>query len=110
MRNLEEEKSESIESVSDQPLSAVALSNSSDQNLEQDVDGCPSNKLFVGYIEISKCEEEVYNLYNRLLENGINYKTEFWKSVKPHILIEMHSRCRIQFKSSKRPRRFRMNK
>ena len=86
MRNLEEHKKqfESSESDSGQPLLAGASSNSSDQNLEQDVDDCPSNRLFVGVIEINKCEEEVRNLYNRVLENGINYKTEFWKAVKPH--------------------------
>ena len=40
--------------------------------------------MFVGFIEINKCEEEVRNLCNRVLENSINYKIEFWKAVKPH--------------------------
>ena len=34
-------------------------------------------------IDISKCEEDVRILYNKLLEEGDNFRTDFWLEVYP---------------------------
>ena len=63
--------------------SAIALSDPESKSSEEDVDKCPANRLFVGVIDINKCEEDARVLYNKLLEEGDNFKTIFWRDVNP---------------------------
>ena len=53
------------------------------EELEGSIDKCPPNRLFVGIIDISKCEEDAWSFYNKLLEEGYNFRTEFWLKVYP---------------------------
>ena len=48
---------------------------------EGSIDKCPPNRLFVGIIDINKCEEDARSFYNKLLEESCNFRTEFWLKV-----------------------------
>ena len=39
--------------------------------------------MFVGVIDINKCEEDARVPYNKLLEEGDSFKTVFWRDVRP---------------------------
>ena len=62
--------------------SALALSDPESKSSEEDADKCPTNRLFVGVIDINKCEEDARVLYNKLLEEGDSFKT-FFRDVRP---------------------------
>ena len=62
---------------------AQALSDPESKSSEEDADKCPTNRLFVGVIDINKCEEDARVLYNKLLEESNSFKTVFWRDVRP---------------------------
>ena len=41
-------------------------------------DEWPSGRLFIGVIDINKWEEDTRSLYNKLLNEGYNFRTDFW--------------------------------
>ena len=57
--------------------SAVVVSDSGEDS-EEDIERCPPDRLFIGVIDINKCEEDARNLYNKLLNEGDNFSTDFW--------------------------------
>ena len=60
------ENSQSAEVVSD-----------SGEDSEEGIERCPSDRLFIGVIDINKCEEDARSLYNKLLNEGDNFSTDF---------------------------------
>ena len=50
----------------------------SGEDSEEDIERCPSDRLFIGVIDINKCEEDARSLYNKLLNEGDNFSTDFW--------------------------------
>ena len=74
-----EEHSPSLNSLQ----SAIALSDLESKSSEEYVDKCPTNRLFVGIININKCEEDARVLYNKLLKEDDSFKTVFWRDVRP---------------------------
>ena len=76
------EDSEEHSSSLNSSQSALALSDS-ESKISEEADKCPTNKLFVGVIDINKCEEDARVLYNKLLEEGDSFKTVFWRDVRP---------------------------
>ena len=62
--------------------SIVSKGSSDTSEEEKDSDNeCPSDRLFIGVIDINKCEEDTRRLYNKLLNEGENYRTDFWAKV-----------------------------
>ena len=77
------EDSESESLWSEDSESVVAARDPEVEDSEGSIDKCPPNRLFVGVIDINKCEEDARSLYSKLLEEGDNYRTEFWLEVRP---------------------------
>ena len=79
-----------IESIDDnsqhkssQNEGSIVSKGSSDTSEEEKASDneCPSDRLFIGVIDINKCEEDAWRLYNKLLNEGENYRTDFWAKV-----------------------------
>ena len=62
---------------SENSQSAVVVSDSGEDS-EEDIERCPSDRLFIGVIGINKCEEDAWSLYNKFLNEGDNFSTAFW--------------------------------
>ena len=58
-----------------------------------DNDEWPSGRLFIGIVDINKWEEDARSLYNRLLNEGDNFKTQFWGKIDH--LNEVRSSIRL---------------
>ena len=78
-----EEDSEAESLLSENSESAMVAWDSKDEDSEGSTDKCPPNRLFIGIIDINKCEEDARSLYNKLLEEGDNFCIEFWLKVRP---------------------------
>ena len=78
-----EEDSEAESLWSEDSESAMVAWDPEDKDSEESTDKCPPNRLFVGIIDTNKCEEDARSLYNKLLEEGDNFRTEFWLKVRP---------------------------
>ena len=48
----------------------------------------PSGRLFIGVIGINKWEEDTQSLYNKLLNEGNNFRTDFWGKLITWMLKE----------------------
>ena len=68
---------------SDDSESVMVASDQEGEDSDGSSDKCPPNRLFVGIIDINKCEEDARSLYSKLLEEGDNFRTEFWIKVRP---------------------------
>ena len=77
----EELESESL--WSEDSESVVAARDPEGEDSEGSIDKCPPSRLFIGMIDINKCEEDARSLYNKLLEEGDNFRTDFWLEVYP---------------------------
>ena len=77
------EDSEAENFLSEDSESVMVASDPEGEDSEGSTDKCPPNRLFVGMIDINKCEEDARSLYNKLLEEGDNFRTEFWLKVRP---------------------------
>ena len=62
---------------SENSQSTVVVSDSGEDS-EEDIERCPSDRLFTGVIDINKCEEGARSIYNKLLNEGDNFSTDFW--------------------------------
>ena len=62
---------------SENSQSVVVVSDSGEDS-EEDIERCPSDRLFIGVIDINKCEEDARSLYNKLINEGDNFSTAFW--------------------------------
>ena len=58
-------------------------SDSSEEEKEEVSNTDPRERLFIGTININKCEENARNLYNKLLTDGDKLKTDFWANANP---------------------------
>ena len=58
-------------------------SDSSEEEKEEASNTYHPDRLFIGTIDINKCEEDARNLYNKLLTDGDKFKTDFWAKVNP---------------------------
>ena len=61
----------------------VAARDLEDEDSEGTINKCPPSRLFVGIIDINKCEEDARSLFNKLIEEGDNFHTDFWLKVLP---------------------------
>ena len=77
------EDPESESSRSGDSQSAVNSADLDGEDSEVDTDKWPPNRLFIGVIDINKCEEDARALYKKLLEEGDGFSTEFWRGVRP---------------------------
>ena len=78
-----EEDSEAESLLSEDSESAMVARDSKDEDSEGSTDKCPPSRLFIEIIDINKCEEDARSLFNKLLEEGDNFCTEFWLKVRP---------------------------
>ena len=58
-------------------------SDQEEEEKESNINRCLSGRLFIGVVDINKYEEDTRSLYNKLIKEGDNFKTEFWHSFNP---------------------------
>ena len=58
-------------------------SDEEEEEKESNINRCLSGRLFIGVEDINKYEEDARSLYNKLIKEGDNFKTEFWHSFNP---------------------------
>ena len=83
MRKLDDSSkdSDSENSWSEGSQSVIDALNRENEDSEIDTLKCPPNRLFIGVIDINKCEEDAQSLYEKLLEEGQHFDAKFWIQV-----------------------------
>ena len=89
-------------------LSVVDALNLNEEDSKINEDECPLNRLFVGIIDINKWEEDAQCLYSKLLEEGDNFKTEFWRELLPVEVQKILLTFQVQSNNWKKRREFMM--
>ena len=71
----------SSSSISEDLSDESKESESEEDVLQESEEDIKAGRLFVGIVDINKYENDAKNLYNKLLKEGNNFKTEFWNNI-----------------------------
>ena len=80
MRSIGEIKTSKMPENLDSKYNSLSLTDSSCsfEKLNSNFDKNTESRLFVGLVDINKSEEDLRNLYHRVVDEGSNYQTNFW--------------------------------